>query len=718
MGGRGTARAALAVALVALVVASLGVLAPGTGPATAGEPDATDTHDTADTRDALYLVTLAGPGTAGAPTDLLAAERMRAEQDDVLESVGGADPVYRWTTALNGVAVRLSPAAAADLRDDPGVALVEQNAVRPLAGYATATGRHAATREVRGGAGVVVGLVDSGLWPDSPLFSAVTGLGRAARGFAGTCETGDGWPESTCNRKVLGARWFVDGFGIDRLRSASSLSPLDDDGHGTQVASIVAGNAGVPARVRGQRLGTFAGVAPQARLAVYKACWSAPEPSDDGCATADLVAAIDAATADGVDVLNLSVGGPSRIDTVERALLGATEGGLVEVGAAGNTAHSPAAHRSPWVTTVGATTGPVRRGQVALPDGTTYGGAMAAARAVGPARVVRAADAPATGSTRDAARVCTPGSLDAGRVTGRIVLCERGVVGRVDKSAAVELAGGTGMILANVAPGDLVADFHRVPTVQVDRAAGRALDRWIAAHPDARVRLVPRGLVHAPPRVAGWSSPGSRGAPVVKPDLVATGVGVLGAVPPAPPEEAGAGWDLLSGTSAAAAITSGVAAVVLSRHDDWSPARVRSALATSARRLPGAAPLRAGAGLVTAAAAVRPGLAYDVPADAYRAWLEGEPAELNTPSIRVEGAGTVERTITNVTERRLYFSSAATGFAAHRVRVTPAALRLGPGESATFRVAVAPGSGRADDGWVTWRGATGTVTRIPVVVSR
>ena len=703
MGGRRTAGAGLA---VALVVAALGALAPATATATGPEPT-----------DPLYLVTLAGPGTAGTHTGLLAAARMRAEQDALLETVGGIEPVYRWTTALNGVAVPLSAQEAAGLRSDPRVALVEPNAVRPLAGRTRATGLPAAAGMARGGAGVVVGLVDSGLWPDSPLFSAGTGLGRAARGFTGPCETGDGWPAGTCNRKVLGARWFVDGFGTDHLRSASSLSPLDDDGHGTQVASIIGGNAGVPARVRGQRLGTYAGVAPQARLAVYKACWSAPDPSGDGCASADLVAAIDAATADGVDVLNLSVGGPPRIDTVERALLGATEGGVVVLGAAGNSGRSPAAHRSRWVTTAGATTGAVRRGQVVLPGGATYGGAMAAARTGGPARVVRAADAPAAGSSRREARVCTPGSLDAGRVEGRVVLCERGVIGRVDKSAAVELAGGVGMILANVGPGDLVADFHRVPTVHVDRAAGRALGRWLAGHPDGRVRLAPRGLVPTPPRVVSWSSRGTLGAPVLKPDLVATGVGVLGAVPPAGTR---AGWDLVSGTSAAAAITSGVAALVLSRHENWSPAAVRSALATTARRVPGAPVLRAGAGRVAAAAAVRPGLVYDVPVEDYRAWLDGEldVTGLNAPSVRIEGAGTAERTVTNVTARRLYFSSSATGFTHHRVRVTPAALRLGPGESATFTVTVAPGSRRADDGWVTWRGATGTVTRIPVVVSR
>lgn len=692
----------------ALVLGPLGVLAPSS----ATEPD---TSDPAGASDTLYLVTLAGPGTSGTHTDLLAAARMRTDQDAVLATVGAPDPVYRWTTALNGVAVHLSATEAAHLRADARVALVERNTVRPLAGRAATTGLLGTPMATRGGAGVVVGLVDSGIAPDSPLFSTVTGLGRAPRGFTGSCETGDGWPASTCDRKILGARWFVAGFGTDRLRSASSLSPLDDDGHGTQVASVVAGNAGVPARVRGQRLGTYAGVAPQARLAIYKACWSAPDPADDGCATADLVSAIDAATADGVDVLNLSVGGPSRIDTVERALLGATEGGVVVVGAAGNSPRTPAAHGSPWVTSVGAATGPVRRGRVVLPGGASYAGAMAAARDVGPARLVRAADVPTAAATRREARVCTPGSLDAGRVEGRIVVCERGAIGRVDKSAAVDLAGGIGMVLANAGPGDLVADFHRVPTVHVDQTAGRRLLRWLTAHPDVRVRLEPRGLVRSPARVVAWSSSGTPGAATLKPDLVATGVGLLGAVPH---HGTAPGWDLMTGTSAAAALTSGVAALVRSRHEDWSPARVRSALVTTAHHVPAADVLRAGTGRVSPGDAVRPGLAYDVLPEDYRAWLDGDLTDLNTPSIRLAGAGTVERTITNVTGRRLYFSSSATGFARHAVRVTPAAVRLGPGESATFRLTVGAAGSGVDDGWVTWRGATGTVTRIPVLLSR
>jgi minor extracellular serine protease Vpr len=704
------AAAAVAVACALPVVALVAATAPA--PATASEPGPDD----------LYLVTLASPGTAashaGVP-DLFAEAGLRAEQQAVLDSVGSPVPVYRWTTALNGVAVHLTHDQAEELTADPRVALVEKNTVRPLAGRSGSTRPVGAESRTRGGAGVVIGIVDSGIWPDSPVFSAVPGLGRAPKNFHGQCEIGEGWPATTCTRKVVGARWFVDGFGVDRLRSSSALSPADDDGHGSQMASIAGGNAGITARVHGQRVGTYGGVAPQARLAVYKACWTAPDPDDDGCATADLVTAIDEATADGVDVLNLAVGGSSDFDTVERALLGAAESDVVVVGAAGNTAHAAAAHASPWVTTVGATTGSLRRGQVVLPGGQELVGAMAADRAVGAARMVLGADAATADATRAEARVCTPGSLDASRVDGRIVLCDRGELGRVDKSAAVAQADGVGMVLVNVGPGNLAADFHSVPTVHVDRADGRTLKHWLSAHPDGRVRLEPLGREHRAPRVARWSSSGDPDGVVVKPDVVALGSGVLGAVPPV---EHGLQWDLVSGTSAATAATSGAAARVVARHPDWSASAVRSALVTTAHRLPGAPALHAGAGRVAPEGALHPGLVYDVaPAD-YRAWLTGSlTGDLNTPSILLSGdADSAERTVTNVSGRRLYFSSRASGFEQYAVRVIPAAVRLGPGESATFTVTVDRSGGvrSLDDGWVTWRGATGTVTRIPVVLSR
>ncbi|MCW2794062.1 MAG: vpr 1 [Nocardioides sp.] len=672
--------------------------------------------------DQLYLVTLAGPGEAGyrgvLPHSMHQLE-LRREQNLVLGSVQAPPPVYRWTTALNGFAVRLSRSQATELAANPDVALVERNVVRRLAGSAaSATPGPRPGHATRGGAGTVIGVVDSGIAPENPLFSAVPGLGRSPRGFRGECSTGPEWPAGSCNRKLVGARWFVEGFGADRVRTTSSLSPRDDDGHGTQMASVAAGNAGVSVRVNDQRLGSYGGVAPQARLAVYKACWTAPDPADDGCATADLVTAIDQATADGVDVLNLSVGGPAEFDTVERALLGAAEADVVVVGAAGNGgAGSFAAHPSPWVTTVGGTTGVVRRGQVRLPSGVGFNGAMASTRGVGPARVVIGSRVAAPEATRDDARVCTPGSLDAARVAGAVVLCDRGVIGRVDKSAAVEQADGVGMVLANTAAGSVDADFHSVPTVHLHRADARALRAWLAGHPDGRISLRPLGVEHTAARVTRFTAGGDPTGAVLKPDVVGPAVGILGAVPP---DVRSTRWDFVSGTSAATARTSGAAAVLLSRHG-WSPSVVRSVLATSAARVGGASALREGAGLVRPGRAGAQWLAYVVEPSRYRAWLEGSVDDLNTPSVLLTGSqDSARRTITNLGRRAMYFSSSARGFTRHSVDVTPAAVRLAPGERATFTVRVTRAGGAVplDDGWVTWLGANGSRARIPVVITR
>lgn len=695
----------LGVTLGALLAA---VLAPAP-PATAGPP-------AAESDPRLYLVTLDGPGTSGQDgplPELAAAMTMRMRQDRLLDLVDAPEPAYRWTTALNGFAVRLSPGQARELEAHEAVTLVEPNRVRRLAG----TGADPALRgwglkgPRRGGAGTVVGVIDTGLAPESPLFASTVPLGAEPRGFVGTCQTGDGWDADDCDDKVVGARWFVDGFGEDNLRSTARLSPRDSDGHGTQVASIAAGNSEVAVRVGGRSLGRYGGMAPQARVAVYKACWGAPEPADDGCATADLVTAIDRATADGVDVISLAVGGPAEIDTVERALLGAAEGDIVVAAAAGNTgAKEYAAHPSPWVTTVGGTTGRPRLGRVVATGGPRLEGAMVSPEGVRASRMVLGAQVPAAGASRAEARVCAPGSLDAGAVDGAIVLCERGSVGRVDKSRTVRLADGVGMVLVNVGPGAVTADFHGVPTVHLAQDQGRLLRRWAARHPGARVALRPVGKDRERRSVARWSSTGSPFGGVLKPDLVAPAAGVLGAVP------GSEGWDFVTGTSAAAAYTAGAAATLLA-DTDWPATTVRSALSTTAAPLPGAV-LRSGNGRLRPDRAGRPGLVYEVDAGDYRAWLAGRRPALNTPSVLLsDGARRARRTITNLADRALYFSSSADGFR-RDVTVTPAAVRLGPGESATFVVTVRDSASRADDGHVVWRGATGTITSIPVQISR
>ncbi len=677
----------------------------------------------------LYLVTLQGPGTAGSSALLprsLREARMLAQQDASLRAVEAADPLYRWTTALNGYAVRLTTEQVEGLESDLTVASVERNEVRSLTAVAGASDaadaliskRLDADRPSTGGAGTVIGIIDTGVAPESPLFAQVRH--QSTTDFSGTCPEGQGWSSSECNGKLAGARWYVRGFGTEHLGATSSLSPRDTDGHGTQMASIAAGNAGVPVTVGGERLGVLGGLAPEARLAVYKACWGAPDPDDDGCATADLVTAIDDATRDGVDVISLAVDGPGTIDTVERALLGAAESGVVVIAAAGNGgADTTTAHVSPWVTTVGGTTGELRRGRVQVPQElrtkrlADLSGAMLSRRTIGPAPVVLGADVAATDVRREDARVCAPGSLDAASVAGAIVVCERGRIGRIDKSRTVAMADGVGMVLVNQRRGSVDLDVHSVPTVHLDETSGSRLVRWIKRNPGERLTLRSLGMMRRPARVVGFSPTGAFGAGFVKPDFLAPSTNVLGAVP----DTGGADWAFLTGTSAATAYTAGVAASLLS-DGDRSAVEVRSALATTAAPVDDSNALRTGTGRLRPDRMRSPGLAYLIEPSDYRAWLGGGLTDLNTPSAVLSfDTTTVTRTVTNVTKRRLYFSSSARGFDSS-VSVSPAALRLGAGESATYTITVERHSPTMDDGYVVWRGARGTVTRIPVVIGR
>ena len=675
---------------------------------------------------ALTLVTLTGPGTSGTGTGTgTPADRaaLLARQDRLLGAMGGVEPVYRWTTALNGFAAALTTEQVELLGRDPDVALVETNEVRPLASGAPGTATDAGVEDLvstvprmRGGAGVVVGVVDSGIEPDSAVLAAVPGLGRSPREFVGACEAGEEWTPDTCNRKLVGARWFVAGFGTDRVRSSETFSPQDALGHGTQVASVAVGNAEVTVRVDGRDAGQFGGVAPQARVAAYKACWGAPDPAQDGCATADLVTAIDQAVADRVDVLSLAVAGGEGIDTVERALLGAAEDDVVVVAAAGNAGgHSYAAHASPWVTTVGSSVGRLARGTVRVAGGPVLTGGGRPLDVTGP--LVRAVDARAEGVRAEDARVCRPGSLDARSVAGRVVVCARGGLGRVDKSDAVDRADGVGMVLVNVRPGAVTADFHAVPTVHLALREGRRLTRWLRTHPGARVRM--ERLAGAPweRRTPRWSAAGDPRGYVVKPDVVADADGVLGALPDA----SGDGWGLFSGSSAATARAAGLAALLRARNPRWSAPLVRSTLVTTARPLAGSSVLHQGTGTL-AGDVPRTHLALTQDRDDWRRALRaGRLSDLNSTSVVLgPGVRSAARRVTNVGPRAEYFSVRARGFSRHRVRVRPLAARLAPGESARFTVTVSGrrGPARLDDGYVEWRGARGGVTRVPVAITR
>ncbi|HYR00942.1 MAG TPA: S8 family peptidase, partial [Casimicrobiaceae bacterium] len=436
---------------------------------------------------------------------------LTAKHDAALQKVGGARKAYSYTYAFDGFAAELSEAQAEALRATAGVVNVSKDEMRALDTSSTPAflglSAPGGLWDQLGGVGkagenIVIGMVDSGVWPESLSFSDRTGTnGNASKdgklsyqqipGWHGKCTPGEAFNASNCNQKLIGARYYNAGWGgnseIDALFPFEFNSPRDWAGHGTHTASTAGGNHGVPATGAASIFGSISGMAPRARIAAYKVCW-ADQPTGGGCFNSDSVAAIDQAVSDGVDVINFSISGTltNFLDPVEVAFLFAADAGVFVAASAGNSGPttSTVAHPGPWLTTVAAGThNRDGQGSVTLGNAVTYFGASVAT-AVGPLPLIDSTAAGLAGADPVKVALCyaavdnggTP-VLDPALIAGKIVVCDRGVTARVNKSLAVQQAGGAGMILLNTSPNSINADFHFVPTVHLqntDRAAVKA----------------------------------------------------------------------------------------------------------------------------------------------------------------------------------------------------------------------------------------------------
>jgi hypothetical protein len=304
----------------------------------------------------------------------------------------------QFTAAVNGFSATLTTDQAVKLAKDPGVLVVAPDTENApdysstdflkLSG-ATGTWNTKFGGQDGAGKGVVVGVIDTGYTPDSAFFAGqevkplvgepVVGVPyRTADGkismlksdgeiFTGECQkgtgTGAGFDGSACNSKVLSAHYFADDFlsyvPEDQRSPLEEISPVDVDSHGTHTGSTAVGNANVEASVDGRSFGLTSGVAPAAKLSVYKVCWEDTDPNTGGCYSSSSVAAVEQAMDDGVDVLNYSISGSttSVIDPVSVAFLNAAATGIFVAASAGNSGPTPSTvnHGAPWVTTVAAT---------------------------------------------------------------------------------------------------------------------------------------------------------------------------------------------------------------------------------------------------------------------------------------------------------------------------------------------------------------------------
>lgn len=689
---------------------------------------------------ATYDGDLAGyAATRGRSVDSGRARRyagfLEGKQDKALRRAGvdSSRKDTQFTTALNGFTVDLTASEAAKLRHDLTVLSVAPNEIHELTTNSTPeflglTG----TADGNGlweqgivGEDVVIGVIDSGVRPENPSFADDGSYGPLSD-WAGTCDTGlDG--SMTCdpdNDKLIGARvygegFFGEGYTVEDVKAEFPLefaSPLDADGHGTHTASTAGGNGGVETQY-----GEISGIAPRARVAVYKTCWG--YSGQGGCATADSVAAIDQAVADGVDVINYSISGTADNyrDPVEIAFLFAADAGVVVNASAGNSGPtlSTANHPSPWINTVAAGTEDAAfAGELILGDGSEFSGRPSiGSEGIDQTPLVFAGDIPAADVSVEDAALCLDGSLDPAGAEGNMVLCNRGEIARVAKSDEVARAGGVAMILANVDDNSsLNSDAHVVPTIHVDNTVRQAVAVYLESTESPTAALTPaRVTTIVAPDPAGFSSRGPIGHPdVLKPDILAPGVDILAAYSPT---VGGRDFDFLSGTSMSSPHAAGHAALLKQAHPTWSSSAVQSAMMTTAyqTRTDGSeisgTPLAWGSGHIDPNPSVDPGLVYEA---GFTDWIgficgtgqlppevfcEGgalgapidtiEPGNLNEPNITIgelAGNRTVTRTVTNVGKGKARYDATVDAPPGIDVEVSPSSIVVPPGKSVSFDV--------------------------------
>lgn len=622
---------------------------------------------------------------------------------------------YRY--ALDGVAAVLTDGEAAIAAGLPGVVSVEKEQALQLQtdvgpqwiGAPSIWDGSGSGGRASMGEGVIVGDIDTGINHDHPSFAATGGDGytvKNARGkYYGVCDPITGAP--FCNSKLIG---FYDFTGT---------SPEDDNEHGSHTASTAAGNVINAAVLHAPTIDVtrkISGVAPHANLISYKACTSTPAIGT--CLSPETTAAIDQAVADGVDVINFSIGGGSRdpwTDANSKSFLGARDAGVFASVAAGNsgpaaqTLGSPA--NAPWVTAVAAATHNRKfvNALTGMSGGTSPPANMTGAgitSGYGPAKVVYAGDygyplcgaGPALPTGDSAVNPFSPGTFH-----GEIVVCDRGTYGRVAKSKNVKAGGAGGYVLANdQANGNsLIGDAFELPGVALGYSDGLRLEQWLATAGTHTGTIAGTSLDLSATngdQLASFSSRGpDKSVPdVLKPDITAPGVDVLAAVNTTNPLS-DAEYGVLSGTSMATPHMAGAAALVAAVHGDWTPAEIQSALMTTAKTsvTSGGKAIGAfgrGSGRADLTTAARAGFVMNETKPNYLAAnpaTGGDPTTLNEASLAssgCEGTCTWTRTIRSTLATSATWSASSSKLKGWGLTVSPSRFTLLPGAVQTLKI--------------------------------
>jgi subtilisin family serine protease len=421
------------------------------------------------------------------------------------------------------------------------------------------------------GEGVKVAIIDTGVEAAHPAFQD-SGL-TAPEGFPRTTYTSD---EANTNGKVIVARSYVSMLP----RRDSDTSARDRVGHGTALAAVVAG-----VRATGP-LATITGIAPKAWIGSYKV-FGTPGVND---ATSDaaILKAIDDAVADGMDVINLSLGSnlaPRLDEDLEvQAIERATRAGVVVVVSAGNngpgmnTMASPGT--APSAITVGAVTNDRTFGASVDVPGL---GTFLALTGSGPSP-----GAPVTAAVADVAAIdgsgLACGSLPAGSLNGTIALILRGACNFSVKLGNAQQAGAVAALVYATEqapdPIGMSVGTATLPAEMVGNADGVAIKALLTDGPRVATLSFTIGPVTvAANRRSSFSAAGPNVDTAIKPDLVAVGSNVYTATQRLDRNGdmySADGFVLVDGTSFSSPIVAGAVALIKSARPGLTADQYRS----------------------------------------------------------------------------------------------------------------------------------------------